>query len=401
MKKFKYRALKKDGVKFDGVFEGNSKEELLKMLKSKDYYPLKIEEVIESKNIEFMLFEKKVKAKDLAVFCRQFYTMLDAGLTILNCLNILSKEIQNKTLRDVLANLEEDVKKGEILSESMGKHKDIFPKLLISMVESGEASGNIDEMMLRMSIHFEKENKINNKVKGAMSYPMILAFVAIAAVTFIMLFVMPTFLEMFESEGITLPLITKILLGLSSFLSNNIIFIVFLIIAMSVVFNIYRKTDNGIESISKIKLKTPALGTLNKKIIVSRFTRTLSTLLSAGVSLVHALPIVAGVLGNKVAEDAILKVREKVVKGEGLSGPIRENELFPKMLSSMIRIGEESGSLDEILNKTADFYDDEVEQAIQTATSLIEPIMIVIMGVVIGGIVLSIMIPMFNMYSEM
>lgn len=401
MKKFKYRALKKDGIKFDGVFEADSKEELISMLKSKNYYPLKIEEVIESKNIELSFFEKKVKAKDLAVFCRQFYTMLDAGLTILNCLNILSKEIENKTLKNVLLKLEEDVKKGEVLSESMKKHKEIFPKLLISMVESGEASGNIDEMMLRMSVHFEKENKLNNKVKGAMTYPMVLAFVAIVAVIFIMLFVMPTFITMFESEGITLPLITKMLLGLSSFLSNNIIFIIFAIIVMGIAFSVYKKTANGIERISKIKLKAPVLGTLNKKIIVSRFTRTLSTLSAAGVSLVHALPIVAGVLDNKIAEDAILKVREKVVRGEGLSGPIRENELFPKMLSSMIRIGEESGSLDEILNKTADFYDDEVEQAIQKATSLIEPIMIVIMGVVIGGIVLAIMIPMFNMYSEM
>ena len=401
MKKFKYKALKKDGIRFDGVFEGNSKEELLNMLKSKEYYPLKIEEVIESKNIEFKLLEKKVKSKDLAVFCRQFYTMLNSGLTILNCLNILANEIQNKALRDVLSKLEEDVKKGELLSESMGKHKDIFPKILISMVESGEASGNIDEMMLRMSIHFEKENKINNKVKGAMTYPIILAFVAIVAVAFIMLFVMPTFIDMFESEGVTLPLITKMLLGLSSFLSNNTILITLAIIGMVIAFNIYKKTDNGIESISKIKLEIPVLGTLNKKVIVSRFTRTLSTLLEAGVSIVQALPIVAGVLDNKVAEDAILKVREKVVKGEGLSGPIRENELFPKMLSSMIRIGEESGSLDDILNKTADFYDDEVEQAIQKATSLIEPIMIIIMGVVIGGIVLAIMIPMFNMYSEM
>lgn len=401
MKKFKYRALKKDGIRFDGVFEGTSKEELLTMLKSKEYYPLKVEEIIESKNIEFTLLEKKVKAKDLAIFCRQFYTMLDAGLTILNCLNILANEIQNKTLRDVLSKLEEDVKKGEFLSESMGKHKDIFPKILISMVESGEASGNIDEMMLRMSIHFEKENKINNKVKGAMTYPIILAFVAIVAVAFIMLFVMPTFIDMFESEGVTLPLITKMLLGLSSFLSNNTIVITLVIIGMVIAFNIYKKTDNGIESISEIKLKIPVLGTLNKKVIVSRFTRTLSTLLAAGVSIVQALPIVAGVLDNKVAEDAILKVREKVVKGEGLSGPIRENEIFPKMLSSMIRIGEESGSLDDILNKTADFYDDEVEQEIQKATSLIEPIMIVIMGVVIGGIVLAVMIPMFNMYSEM
>ncbi|GAA0083569.1 type II secretion system F family protein [Clostridium sp. CTA-7] len=400
MKIFKYRAMKADGTKIEGKFEGSSKEEVINMIASSGYYPLKIEEVVESKSIEFKFLDR-ITTKDLAILCRQFYTMLDAGVPITNCLNILSNEIPNKKLRDILSKIEDDVKKGELLSESMAKHNKVFPQLLISMVESGEVSGNIDEMMLRMSVHFEKENKINNKIKSAMTYPAILSVIAIAAVVFIMTFVMPTFIEMFEGEGITLPLITRIMLGTSRFLSNNLFLILISIIIIVLIFNIYKKSSSGILRISYLKLKLPIIGTLNKKIIVSRFTRTLSTLIASGVSLVHALPIVAGVLANKVAEDAILKVRERVVRGDGLSSPIRENDIFPKMLSSMIKIGEESGSLDDILNKTADFYDDEVEQSIQTTTALIEPLLIVVMGIVIGGIVISIMLPMFDMYTQM
>ena len=400
MKNFKYRAMKSDGTKVEGRFEANSKADVMNMITTSGYYPLMVEEIIESKQIEFKLFEK-VTTKDLAIFCRQFYTMLNAGVSITNAISILSNELPNKKLREILSDIEDDIKKGETLSESMARHKKYFPQLLISMVESGEISGNIDEMMLRMSVHFEKEYKLNNKIKSAMTYPSVLSVVAIGAVMFIMTFVMPTFVDMFEEEGIALPMITRALLGASEFLSNNLIFILIFIAILVVAFNAYKKTPNGIVVMSKLKLSLPVLGTLNKKIIVSRFTRTLSTLLSAGVSLVHALPTVAGVLENKVAEDAILKIRERVVRGDGLSSPIRENYIFPKMLSSMIKIGEESGSLDDILNKTADFYDDEVEQAIQTATSLIEPLLIVVMGVVIGGIVISIMLPMFDMYSQM
>ena len=400
MKSYKYRAMKEDGTKIEGKYEASSKDDVIEMITSSGYYPLKIEEIVQSTSIEFKMFQK-VTTKDLAIFCRQFYTMLDAGVSITNSINILSKEIPNKKLREILSDIEDDIKKGELLSESMSKYRKYFPQLLISMVESGEVSGNIDEMMLRMATHFEKENKLNNKVKSAMTYPAVLSVVAVGAVMFIMTFVMPTFVEMFEGSGLELPLITRFMLGTSTFLSNNLIIILLAIAIIIVLFNIYKKSPQGIYTISSLKLRLPIIGNLNKKIIVSRFTRTLSTLLSAGVSLVHALPTVAGVLENKVAEDAVIKIRERVVRGDGLSNPIRENDIFPKMLSSMIKIGEESGALDSILNKTADFYDDEVEQAIQATTSLIEPMLIVVMGVVIGAIVISIMLPMFEMYTQM
>ena len=400
MKSYKYRAMKEDGTKIEGKYEASSKDDVIEMITSSGYYPLKIEEIVQSTSIEFKMFQK-VTTKDLAIFCRQFYTMLDAGVSITNSINILSKEIPNKKLREILSDIEDDIKKGELLSESMSKYRKYFPQLLISMVESGEVSGNIDEMMLRMATHFEKENKLNNKVKSAMTYPAVLSVVAVGAVMFIMTFVMPTFVEMFEGSGLELPLITRFMLGTSTFLSNNLIIILLAIAIIIVLFNIYKKSPQGIYTISSLKLRLPIIGNLNKKIIVSRFTRTLSTLLSAGVSLVHALPTVAGVLENKVAEDAVIKIRERVVRGDGLSNPIRENDIFPKMLSSMIKIGEESGALDSILNKTADFYDDEVEQTIQTTTALIEPLLIVVLGLVIGTIVISIMLPMFEMYTQM
>lgn len=400
MKAFKYRAMKSDGTKVEGKYECISRDDVISMITSSGYYPLKIEEVVESKPIEFKAFDR-VTTKDLAVFCRQFYTMLDAGVSIVNCLDILSTELPNRKLRTILTSIGEDVKKGELLSVSMARHKKYFPQLLIKMIESGEVSGNIDEMMLRMSTHFEKENKTNNKVKSAMIYPAVLSVVSIAAIIFIMTFVVPTFVEIFEQEGITLPVITRITIGISKFLSSNIILITIVLIAIIIAFNSYKKTPNGVRAVGKLKLRLPVIGVLNNKIMVSRFTRTLSTLTTAGVSLIHSLPIVAGVVDNNIAEEAILKIRERVVRGDNLSSVIKEDDLFPNMLSSMVKIGEESGSLDNILNKTADFYEDEVEQAIQRATALIEPILIIFMGVTIGIIIVSVMLPMFDMYSQL
>lgn len=400
MAKFKYRAMKSDGSKIDGEYNGSSRDEVMSMITSNGYYPLMVEEVSESTKIE-LNFKKKVTTKDIAILCRQLYTMIDAGVSINNSLHLLANNMTNKKLKEVIYEIEDDVKRGEMLSEAMKKYRDVFPPLLIAMVESGEISGNLDTMMLRMSIHYEKETKLNNKIKAAMTYPAVLSVVAVSAVMFIMTFVMPTFIEMFESEGVVLPLTTKILLGISGFLSSNLLVTGLFIVIMIVAFSYYKKSEHGIYTLSSLKLKLPIIGDLNKKIIVSRFTRTLSTLVVSGVSLIQAIPVVAGVLNNKVAEDALMKVREEVVKGEGLSNPIRATGIFPEMLASMITIGEETGQLDEILNKTADFYDEEVEQAIQTTTALIEPLLIVVMGVVIGFIVVSILLPMFNMYGQM
>ena len=398
MKKFSYRCMRQDGKKIEETYEAESREDVVAMITSLGYYPLKIEE-IKSKEIGTINIGNKVKAKDLSLFCRQMYTMINAGISINNSLSMLSKQVTNKKLQSIISEMEEDVKKGEMVSDSMRKYTDVFPPLLISMVESGEASGNLDEMFRRMADHFEKENKINSKVRSAMIYPIALSIVAVAAVAIIMIFVMPTFKEIFDSEGVELPLITKALIGLSNFMSNHI-FLILIILAIIVVSILkFKNSEKGYVFFSKLKLKLPVIKDLTTKTIVSRFTRTLSTLISSGISIVDAMPIVTGVLRNKVAEDEMDKIKERVVKGDGLSAPLKDSPVFPDMLSSMIKIGEESGSLDEMLSKTADFYDEEVENAITTATSMLEPALIVIMGVVIGTIVISIMLPMFDMYT--
>lgn len=399
MAKFKYRVMNTDGEKIEGSYEADSKDEVIDFISGNGYYPLKVEEVIESTNIRIN-FNGKVKLKDLSVFCRQFYTMLNAGVPILTCLDILGAQIQNKKLREATKDINEDVAKGEILSDAMRKYKDVFPDLLISLVASGEASGNLDAIMLRMATHYEKENKITNKVKSALIYPIVLGLVSIGAVVFILTYVMPTFTEIFKESGTVLPWSTRFLLGLSGGIKNYWLYIIILIVLGAFGLEIFLKSEQGILISSNLKLKLPVLKKLNQMIIVSRFTRTLSTLIASGLSLVEALKIVSEVAGNKIAEIELLKIRDKVVRGESLYSSMRESGIFLEMLYSMVKIGEETGSLDDILNKTADFYDDELDSIIQTSVALLEPMLIVIMGLIIGFMVGSIMIPMFDTYSQ-
>jgi len=399
MNTYSYRAMKDDGKKLEGMYEANSRDEVVEMITANGFYPLKVEEVTKGKKTEIRL-NNRVTTKDLAIFCRQLYTMLDAGVSITNSLNMLAMQLPSPRLRTILSEIEESVKKGEMLSVAMKRYKE-FPQLLISMIESGESTGNIDTMMLRMASHFEKETKTNNKVKSAMIYPICLAVVAVAAVMFILTFVMPTFAELFEENGADLPFITSAMIGASDFLKSYWFIIVAVIAIIVVAIKAYAETEDGKVRFSALALKFPIVANLNKKVIVARFTRTLATLLSAGISLVQALPIVSAVLGNKIAQQDLDRIRERVVRGDGLSAPIAESEIFPDMLASMVRIGEESGALDDILNKTADFYEEEVDQAITQTTELMQPIVIVIMGVVVGIMVMGIMLPMFDMYTIM
>lgn len=399
MPNFKYKAMNKKGERLEGTYNAISRDEVIEMISSNNYYPLMVEEIREGTKIELRLFER-VTTKDIAIFCRQFYTMLDAGVSINSAVHILAEQLTNRKLKDALGDMEDQVRKGQTLSESMRKHNKIFPDLLISMIETGEVSGNLDSVLLRMSTHYEKENKINNKVKSAMIYPAVLSVVTVVIVVVLITFVMPTFIGIFEDSGVELPLATRILLGMSSGIRRHGLLILFGIATFVVLIRYYFRSESGNLFSSKAKLAIPILKGLNQKIIVSRFTRTLSTLLASGVTLVQSLEVVADIMGNKLAEEAVIKVREDVIKGEGLSGPIGEIKLFPSMLSSMIKIGEESGSLDDILNKTADFYDEELEVAVQTATAMLEPLLIVVMGVVMGFIIISIMLPMFNMYNN-
>ena len=286
MAKFKYRALTTSNEKVEGVYEAKSKDEVLAIISSNGYYPLMVEEIIESQQIN-LGFSKKVKLKDMAVFCRQFYTMLDAGVQIDHCLNILSEQLTHPELKKAIAQVEDEVRRGESLSESMSQHNEIFPELLLKMIQSGEVSGNLDTIMLRMSAYYEKESKVSSKVKNAMIYPAILAIVAAGAVTVILTFVMPTFIQMFDENGVELPWLTRALLATSDFMTSQYLLIITTLFLAVFGYRMYAKTDHGKYTLSQMKLAIPILKPLNQKMIVSRFTRTLSTLLSSGIHLLN------------------------------------------------------------------------------------------------------------------
>ena len=399
MANFKYKAINSEGQRIEGSQSADSESQVREMLLSNQYYPLSIEKE-NSKSKKSFSFNSKVKLKDIAVFCRQFYVMLDSGLSIGKALNILIEQGEKPKLREALIGVNGDLKRGETLASSMRKRKDVFPNLLTSMIDAGERSGNLDIILKRMAEYYEKETKIRGKIKSAMIYPIVLGVVAIIAITFILTFVMPTFVQMFEENNVDLPTSTKMVLGTSKMLGKYGIIIFLILVTSIILLGKYLKSEEGQYKLSVINLKIPVIKKLTQKIIVSRFTRTMGIVSSSGMSLVTSLEIVASVVGNKIAEKELLKVKEKVLKGEGLGDSIMNIKIFPPMLASMVKVGEEAGSLDSILDKTADFYDDELEREIQTATALIEPAMIVVMGVIIGFLLISILTPMFKMYNS-
>ncbi|EJT6493719.1 type II secretion system F family protein [Clostridium perfringens] len=396
---FKYKAINSEGQRIEGSQSADSENQIREMLLSNQYYPLSIEKE-NSKSKKSFSFNSKVKLKDIAVFCRQFYVMLDSGLSIGKALNILIEQCEKPKLREALIGVNGELKRGETLASSMRKRKDVFPNLLTSMIDAGERSGNLDIILKRMAEYYEKETKIRGKIKSAMIYPIVLGVVAIIAITFILTFVMPTFVQMFEENNVELPMSTKMVLGTSKMLGKYGIIIFLILVTAIILLGKYLKSEEGQYKLSSINLKIPVIKKLTQKIIVSRFTRTMGIVSSSGMSLVTSIEIVASVVGNKIAERELLKVKEKVLKGEGLGDSIMNIKIFPPMLASMVKIGEEAGSLDSILDKTADFYDDELEREIKTATALIEPIMIVLMGIIIGFLLISILTPMFTMYNS-
>lgn len=396
---FKYKAINSEGQRIEGSQSADSESQIREMLLSNQYYPISIEKE-NSKSKKSFSFNSKVKLKDIAVFCRQFYVMLDSGLSIGKALNILIEQCEKPKLREALIGVNGELKRGETLASSMRKRKDVFPNLLTSMIDAGERSGNLDIILKRMAEYYEKETKIRGKIKSAMIYPIVLGVVAIIAITFILTFVMPTFVQMFEENNVDLPMSTKMVLGTSKMLGKYGIIIFLILVTAIILLGKYLKSEEGQYKLSSINLKIPVIKKLTQKIIVSRFTRTMGIVSSSGMSLVTSIEIVASVVGNKIAEKELLKVKEKVLKGEGLGDSIMNIKIFPPMLASMVKIGEEAGSLDSILDKTADFYDDELEREIKTATALIEPSMIVLMGIIIGFLLISILTPMFKMYNS-
>lgn len=399
---YQYQAVNRTGKRIKGIHHGSERNDVLKMLRDNMLIPIHIKEVEgkeSSKSIELFHFGKKVKLKEIAVLCRQFYTMLKAGITIIVCLDILRHQTEHKYFRKIIGEVYEEVQKGYTFSEALKKYERVFPELLINMVEMGEVSGNLDSIMDSMATYYEKDYKINNKVKSAMVYPTVLAVVSIGVVVFLLAFVMPTFVGMFANSGVDLPLPTRILLSLSKGLTVYWYVVITTVGIIVFSFKRWSQTDGGRMLMDQLKFKIPVIKGVNQKIVTSRFTRTLAILLHSGIPLLYALEIVSKIVGNRYVAEGILSAKEEVRKGMDLATPIKKIGIFPPMIDSMIRVGEESGALDSILMNTALYYDEEVEVALQKLTTMLEPLMIVLMAVLIGAMVIAMILPMFDMMN--
>jgi len=342
-----------------------------------------------------------VTTRDLAIFTRQFATMINAGLPLVQCLDILTKQTEKEGFSHVIGMVMRDVEAGTTLAEALGKkeHSKVFDELFVNMVEAGEAGGILDNILQRLATYIEKAEALKRKIKGAMVYPAVVLSVAVLATSFMLIFIIPTFARMFSGFGAELPLPTKIVMGLSSFLRAYWWALVGGMIAAVVGIQRYYLTEKGRIQIDTLLLKIPVLGDVLRKGAVARFTRTLSTLISSGVPILNGLDITARTSGNRVIENAIMAARVSIREGETISAPLRQSSVFPPMVVQMISVGEETGALDDMLTRIADFYDDEVDTAVDSLTSLIEPIMIVIMGTIVGGMVIAMYLPMFKLIN--
>ncbi len=395
---YRYKAITQAGARVEGTQSAQNKNEVLELLRNNNQLPVTIEEVtVANKDIDILSAFQKVSTKDIAVFCRQFYTMLNAGVTILSCLDILKQQSESKKLISVVGEVYEGVQCGMTLSESMKAHPKEFPELLVNMVAVGEVTGNLDEIMDRLATHFEKENRMANKVKSALIYPMVLLVVAFTIVVFLLVFVMPTFVNMFTSSGVELPLPTRILLGISDALVHYGIFIFIGLVGAIFGIKTLAQSPKGRLFVDGMKLKMPVIKGVTQKIITTRFTRTLATLMSSGVPLIQGIEVVSKIVGNKVVEKDLVHAIVDLKKGISLSIPIRDMGHFPPMVHYMINIGEESGSIDDIMNRTANYYDEELDTALTRMVALMEPLMIVLIAVVVGGIAIAMVMPMFDM----
>ncbi len=351
-----------------------------------------------AKSIGFK-FGGGVKTRDVVIFTRQFATMINSGLPLVQALDILAQQTENKALAEITRQVVSDVESGHTLADALRKHPKGFTDLYVNMVAAGEAGGILDTILLRLAQFLEKNDAIVRKVKGAMIYPAVIFSVAAIAVAVLLIFVIPTFQNMFASVNLQLPLPTRIVIGMSSILIHYWWLIIGVIGGSIYAINRYYKTAPGKLQIDTMMLRAPVLGDLLRKSAVSRFTRTLGTLISSGVSILDGLEITARTAGNMVIHNAVMESRASIAGGETISAPLQKSKVFPPMVISMIAVGEQTGGLDEMLSKIADFYDEEVDAAVSALLSLMEPIMIVVLGVIVGGMVVAMYLPIFDMVN--
>jgi len=397
MAMYAYRG-RSGGAVVSGEIEANDRPTAVTQLRARGVVATSVQERT-AKPVGIKKIGGKVKDKHLAIYTRQFSTMVDAGLPIAQCLSILAEQSDSKVLRDVTGKIAHEVEGGVTLAESFRKYPKVFNDLFTNMLQVGESGGVLDVVLQRLSVYIEKAAKLKSKVKGAMVYPITIISVAVLVIVFMMIFVIPTFAKMFEGMGAELPLPTAIVMWLSEFTQKYILVMVG--VAAGVIYAIkrYYNTEQGSSVIDAFLLKLPVIGMLIRKVAVARFTRTLGTLISSGVPILEGLLITARSAGNRVVEKTVMQARTAVTSGRTLSEPLKGSTVFPPMVVHMINVGENTGALDQMLSKIADFYDDEVDTAVTALTALLEPIMIVFLGVVVGGLVVAMYLPIFRLVT--
>jgi len=395
---FEYKGKTLAGAGVQGSMKANSRADLERVLRQNRILVSSISRKAPDINIKFGTGIKKI---EISRFTRQFATMIGAGLPMVQCLEILAQQSENKELNKIIVNVKDSVQGGATLSDAMKRHSKIFDDLYTNMVEAGEVGGALDAILVRLATYREKADRLVRKVKGAMVYPSVVAFVATGVTIAMLTFIVPVFAKMFQGLGSELPGPTQVVLSISNFLKSNFIYLMLGAIGLFVAFLWWKRTPQGALLADKALLRIPVMGNLVRKSSVARFTRTLATLLASGVSILEALEITAKTAGNVVVAQAIQKSVVAIAEGDTITGPLKQSGVFPPMVIQMIGVGEKTGGLDEMLNKIADFYDEEVDEAVSALTSVIEPIIIVFMGVVIGGILVAMYLPMFDIIGKM
>lgn len=396
MPKYIYKARNWEGKIVTSEVDGESKESVIQKLRERGFFVTTIKE----KSKEIVLFQKKVKPQEVAIFARQFATMIGSGVPLVRCLNILQEQVENPKFAEIIRKLRQDVEAGSTFSAALEKHPVIFSNLFVNLVKAGEAGGILDEILERLANYLESSEQLKAKVKGALTYPAVVICIALGVVVFLLTFVLPSFQSIFEGMGnVELPLPTKLLLDASAFMRAYFIYLGIAFFFAVGAIKRFLSTKQGTRLLDTNILKVPALGMMLRKVAVARFTRTLGTLIASGVPILQALEVTAETAGNVIISDAVHKTRVSIKEGESIAEPLRQSKVFPPMVVQMIAVGEETGELDAMLSKIADFYDQEVDTSVKALTSVIEPIIIVFMGLVIGGIVMAIFLPMLKLVN--
>jgi type IV pilus assembly protein PilC len=394
---YQWTGKNKKGKIQKGEMEVYNEEAVKAKLSNQKITPIKIKvkpkDIFE--NVAFL--QPKVTEADIILFARQFSTMIDAGLPIVQCLDILQSQQENKTFKVMLKKIKEMVESGSTLAEALKKYPAHYDDLFVNMIAAGEAGGILDTILQRLAAYMEKAAKLKSQVKGAMVYPIVTLVIAAVVLIVILVFVIPVFQEMFKDFGGELPVPTQIVVNMSEFVKSKILYLIGAMILFVIAYKRFSKTEKGRIVLDDLFLRLPVFGTLLRKVAVAKFTRTMGTMLSSGVAILEALDIVAKTAGNKTIEKAVYDVRSGISEGRTMADPLFESGVFPSMVCQMISVGESTGALDAMLGKIADFYDEEVDQAVENLTALIEPFMLVFLGVTIGGLVIAMYLPIFKM----